>query len=184
MTTLYQRRVEQEWRLLHLLAQANPTILENINREQQVGGEVFCFTLHQTSSLRGEPNNLQFPDTHSVQLHFPGFFPSVPIEANLVHPVFHPNVHPENSFVCLWNRFSSGDTVMEAVSQLQQVITWKLVNQETDHLMQPEALAWYKDASREIELPLSYQPIAKPTDFQQERTYAVRPPNSYRRRLE
>src|ERR1051325_7426164 len=169
MSTLYQRRVEQEWRLLQLLAEANPSFIENQKQKKEVQGEIFTFMLRQTLGLLGPPGNFQSVDVHAVSLHFPKFFPSTPIEASLTHPVFHPNVHPETGFVCLWNRFSPGATVMEAISQLQQVITWKLVNQETDHLMQPEALAWYKNPARGMELPLAYTPISKPTDFQQER---------------
>jgi ubiquitin-protein ligase len=184
MSTFYQRRVEQEWKLLELLAQTNPTIIESPNRIKEVGGEVFSCTIRQTQSLVGDPPKNQLHDSHQINLHFPKFFPSVPIEAHLLQPVFHPNVHPENGFVCLWNRFSPGDTVMEAISQLQHVITWELVNEETDHLMQPDALAWYKDPARGMELPLPYQPITKPIDFQKERSYAIRPPNSFRRRLE
>ena len=184
MSVLYQRRVEQEWGLLELLAQANPSILEDLKRIKEVRGEVFKFILRRTSSLTGILPNLETINSHEVYLHFPKFFPSTPIEASLAQPVFHPNVHPETGFVCLWNRFSPGDTVMEAISQLQQVITWKLINEETDHLMQPKALAWYKDPNHGTELPLPYQPITKPIGFQKERTYAIRPPNSFRRRLE
>ena len=184
MDAFYQRRVEQEWRLLELLAQTNPNILGNIQRSQKPSGEVFGCTIQQTQALVGNPKEIKFQESHHVHFHFPTFFPSVPIEANVAQPVFHPNVHPETGFICLWNRFSTGDTVMEAISQLQQVITWTLVNQETDHLMQPEALAWYKDPARTVELPLPYQPIVKPIDFQKERTYATRPANSFRHRLE
>ena len=184
MPTLYERRVQQEWELLQILCNTSPSILESTQRTSEVRGEVFSFMLRQTKGLSCHMDNLECRDSHAVVLHFQPFFPSVPIEASLAVPVFHPNVHPETGFVCLWNRFSPGDTVMEAISQLQQVITWKLVNHETDHLMQPEALAWYKDPARGMELPLPYMPISKPTDFQQERTFAIRPPNSYRKRLE
>ena len=184
MTTLYERRIEQEWEILLLLVKANPSVLQSSNRESEANLTIFSFVLLQTQSLSGRPNDLRIKDHYNVRLQFPKFFPSTPIEASLTQPVFHPNVHPETGFVCLWNRFSPGDTVMEAVSQLQRVIAWELVNEETDHLMQPEALVWYKDPARGMELPLPYQPITKPIDFQKERTYAIRPPNSFRRRLE
>src|SRR5262249_38688823 len=129
-------------------------------------------------------DHFQRPDSHKVSLSFPRFFPSTPIEARLAVQDFHPNVHTETAFVCLWNRFSPGDTVIEAISQLQQVISCQLLNEETDHVMQPEALAWYQDPARGVKLPLPYQPINKPIDFQKERTYAVHSPNSFRRRLE
>lgn len=184
MPTLYQRRVEQEWRLLQILASTNPEIIESLARAEDVRGEIFRFTLRQTHGLIRHKDNLESDGSHDVSLHFPQFFPSVPIEASLACPVFHPNVHPENGFVCLWGRFSPGDTVMEAISQLQQVITWKLVNEDANHLMQPDALGWYKDASREIQLPLAFQAITKPVEVEKERTYALRPAESCRRRLE
>jgi ubiquitin-protein ligase len=184
MSTLYQRRVEQEWELLKIVGEANPSIVQDIERNPKPGGEIFSFTLHKTPTLTGQPDNFQRPDSHKVSLSFPRFFPSTPIEASLAVPVFHPNVHPETGFVCLWNRFSPGDTVIEAISQLQQVISWELFNQETDHVMQPEALAWYKDPARAVKLPLPYQSITRPINFQKERTYAVHSPNSFRRRLE
>ena len=137
---------------------------------------IFNFFLRQTSSLTGTLPNFETVDSHAVTLHFPKFFPSVPIEASLAHPVFHPNVHPETGFVCLWNRFSPGDTVMEAISQLQQVITWKLVNQETDHLMQPEALAWYKDPARKWNSPSpTSRSSSQPTSNRSALTPSVRP---------
>ena len=184
MSTVYQRRVEQEWRLLQLLANTNPAIIESVRRAQEVRGAVFSFSLQRTRALVGSLGDFQFRDSHAVMLHFPEFFPSVPIEASLVSPVFHPNVHPENGFVCLWGRFTPGDTVREAVSQLQRVITWELLNEESDHLMQPAAIAWYKDALRDIELPLRYEAVSKPAEFQEQRTYALRPPRSHRRRLD
>lgn len=184
MSTLFHRRVEQEWRLLQLLASTNPEIIEALSRTEGVRGEIFSFMLRRTPALIGPPDNLESRDSHAVTLHFPEFFPSVPIEASLACPVFHPNVHPENGFVCLWGRFSPGDTVMEAVSQLQQVITWKLVNEEANHRMQPEALAWYKDGARKMQLPLAFQAIIKPVDIEKQRTFAVRPEGSHRRRLE
>ncbi len=139
MSTVYQRRVEQEWRLLQLLANTNPAIIESVRRAQEVRGAVFSFSLQRTRALVGSLGDFQFRDSHAVMLHFPEFFPSVPIEASLVSPVF---------------------------------------------LMQPAAIAWYKDALRDIELPLRYEAVSKPAEFQEQRTYALRPPRSHRRRLD
>lgn len=183
MLTLHHRRVEQEWRLLQMLSATNSSALEMLDREQGPSSQRFHFTLHKTNALMQQGNDLKLLDTHSVILHFPEFFPSVPIEASLATPVFHPNVHPENGFICLWDRFLSGDTVMEAILQLQRVITWRLVNEESDHLLQPEAIHWYKDPQRAIQLPLDCQPLITLEEFQKERTYVARESKNFRRRL-
>jgi len=49
--------------------------------------------------------------------------------------------------------------------------------------MQPDALAWYKDPARGMELPLATnRSVSQPT-YNESATYAIRP-DSYRRRLE
>lgn len=182
MSALYERRVEQEWRLLQSLVDANPGLVEIRGRRNHQGDEVFDFTLHKTQALRGAARGLTVRDSHQVSAHFPRFFPSVPLEMSLADPLFHPNIHPENGFVCLWSRFSAADTIVEAVCQLQRILTWQLVNEQTDHLMQPDALAWLKDLNRQVSLPLTRQPVRKPEGFALANTYARRP-DGVRRRL-
>jgi Ubiquitin-conjugating enzyme len=162
MSALYQRRVEQEWRLLADLAAANPFVLSMDGRRTEDGIEVFQFTLRQTPALVMESEGPRLRHTHGVFLRFPRFFPAVPSELSLASPVFHPNVHPENGFVCLWDRFSAKDTVVETVAQLQRVITWQLFNEVPDHLMQPAALAWYKNPARDLALPLVVEALRRP----------------------
>lgn len=181
--SLHSRRVEQEWGLLQMLATANPSALAIVDRKQDAASQRFRVVLRQTCGLARKDGHLQKLETHVVDLFFPEFFPSVPIEVSVNSPVFHPNVHPENGFVCLWNRFSTGDTVIEALAQLQRVISWELVNERGDHVMQPEAVAWRANPDRSVELPLSYEPLTKPEGFQLERTYARLPSDAHRRRL-
>jgi hypothetical protein len=183
-STLHQRRVEQEWRLLELLARANEQSIEDVRRREGASGETFELTLLKTRAIIETCGNREVVDKHSVAFHFRTLFPSIPIEANLSRPVFHPNVHPHNGFVCLWNRFSSGDTIIEAVVQLQRILTFQLVNDLADHVMQPKCLDWYNDPERGLELPLWCDPIRKPQDLEAERTYARRPVGTFRRRLE
>jgi hypothetical protein len=182
MSALYQRRVEQEWLLLQSLVEANPGLIEIREKRTEQGDEVLDFNLHQTQALRETAGVLTVQDSHQVSVHFPRFFPSVPLEASLIEPVFHPNVHPENGFVCLWGRFSPADTIVEAVAQLQRILTWQLVNEQPDHLMQPHAMAWLKDPNRQVSLPLTWQPVRKPEGFALANTYARRP-EGVRRRL-
>lgn len=183
MSTVHQRRIEQEWRLLQALAEANPSLVEAAERDADAWNQVFRFKLQQTQALVEEAGKLRILECHAVTIHFPRFFPAVPLETSLVQPVFHPNVHPETGFVCLWDRFSFGDTVVEAVAQLQRVITWQLWNEHPDHLLQPASLGWYKDKNRDFVLPLSAQSLQKPEGFDLGRTYARRPEGFERRRL-
>jgi ubiquitin-protein ligase len=135
------RRLDNEWALLDALAKHNPDLLEVRRRETLPDAEVFHVILHRTSAMSlGPPPQLLESASHAVAFRYPLYYPSVPIEAFLATPVFHPNVHPENGFVCLWDRFSSGDTIIEAVAKLQKVITWELWNDRTEHVMQPDAL--------------------------------------------
>jgi ubiquitin-protein ligase len=139
--SLRARRLENEWKLLAQLAEHNPGVVEVVRRETLPDADVFHVILHRTSALAlGDPPRLMELASHAVAFRYLSFYPSVPIEAFLVTPVFHPNVHPENGFVCLWDRFSSGDTIVEAIRKLQQVITWELWNDRAEHVMQPEAL--------------------------------------------
>jgi ubiquitin-protein ligase len=139
------RRLENEWAMLAKLADHNPGVLEVVRRETLPGAEVFHVILHRTSAMSlGPPPELMEYASHEVAFRFPSLYPSVPIEAFLTRPVFHPNVHPENGFVCLWDRFSSGDTIIEAIRKLQRVITWELWNDRTEHIMQPGAPKWHE----------------------------------------
>ena len=105
----------------------------------------------------------------------------ISIEAYLDRAVFHPNVHPQNGFVCLWNRFAPGDSTLEAIRQIQRVITWTLFNREALHLMQPDALNWYMNGQIEIILPMPYKPVAAPAGGEQGGTF--KPAAPIRRRL-
>jgi ubiquitin-protein ligase len=181
MSTIYERRVEQEWRLLQSLAEANPGVVVVGEKWTSDSGEIFAFSLLKTGALIETPEGLTLEESHQVAIQFPRFYPSIPLEASLARPVFHPNVNPENGFVCLWNRLSAGDTVVEAVAQLQRVITFQLVNQESDHRMQPAALSWFNDPARPTSLPLACQSVRKPEGFGRARTYRKLPPDIRRR---
>jgi hypothetical protein len=148
-----ERRVGNEKQYLEMLAAANPEGLAIVGWERQDGGDVARVTLLDTPAYRIgggiEPR-------HEVRLVLPEYFPSTPIEAYLERPVAHPNVHPENGFVCLWARHAPGDTVIEAVLQLQRVIAWRLWNSDPDQVMQP--------GLGELP-PLPYTPLRLPEEY-------------------
>ncbi|MGO9241449.1 MAG: hypothetical protein ACLQBJ_11625 [Bryobacteraceae bacterium] len=142
MSSPRDRRLDNEWALLAELARSNPASLDGLSRSRDAEADFFHVTLHRTAALTGAPPHLQVVHSHRVEFRFPAWFPAVPIEAFLSVPVFHPNVHPDNGFVCLWTRGATGDTIITALLRLQNVLTWRLHNASPDHLMQPEALAW------------------------------------------
>jgi ubiquitin-protein ligase len=184
MSTLYQRRVEQEWRILQELAKTNPDLLQGCRRRAESGGERFQFTLRKTQAFLEQGGELVIIDKHHARIFFPRFFPALPLELSLESPVFHPNVHPETGFVCLWNRSSPGDTIAGAIAQLQRVITWELFNETADHLMQPKALEWYRERSRGLPVPLRIEALKKPPTLDLKRGYVVRHESVGRKRLE
>jgi hypothetical protein len=174
------RRLEREWELLAALADHNPGILEVVGRESQPESEVFRVILHRTSALSlTKPPRVMESASHRAWFRYPAYFPSVPIEGFLDKPVFHPNIHPENGFVCLWSRFSVGDTIIEALRQLQRIVTWELWNDRAEHVMQPEALRW----ERGVLLPLSCEKLCVPAELLFERACAHKWPRTRINRL-
>jgi ubiquitin-protein ligase len=183
--TLRSRRLSQEWKLLAEIQRINPEVVEIRGRRAQADCDLFAITLHHTTGiLAWSAGHAQLAGSHAAVFRFPRFFPSVPIEASLSKPLFHPNIDPQNGFVCLWTRFSSGDTVMEAVRRLQQIIAWKLVNLEAPHVMQPEAARWYRESAPPAMLPLAFTPLVESHRFRLEKSFSARGPDGFRRRLE
>lgn len=144
---LRERRIRNEAALLRELAALNPERLQWLSEDEE------GFGVELQTAAHGR-------DTHTVRVTFSPYYPAVPIEVYLAVPVRHPNVHPVNGFVCLWDRHSTGDTVIEALRQLQRVLSGELKNAEADHLMQPEALGI--DA-------LPYEPLRLPDGYLLER---------------
>ena len=177
--TVKAARIDNEWALLAEMVRANPGLLDGPSRSRTAEADVFRLTLRGTTALTGAPPVLHRVDTHVVEFRFPGYFPAVPIEAFLSVPVFHPNVHPDNGFVCLWTRGVTGHTVVTALVRLQNVIGWRLYNSHSDHLMQPEALAWAATATG---LPLPCTPLEVPAALQSELNWR-QAPAEFRRRL-
>ncbi len=157
-----ERRIENEWKLLQKLAGGNPGTLEILERAVGSAGEFFRVRLHGTTSPIKTNAGIELRQCHQIEFGFPRFFPAVPIEANLQLPVFHPNVDPDNGFVCLWSHTCAGDTIVDAVTRLQRIIAWDLVNFAPDHMMQRDAVNWYRNDTRTIALPCPFEAIAVP----------------------
>lgn len=147
------RRIRAEREDLRLLAEANAGRIEVREEEARVR-----VRLKETPWYRPDGST---SDEVLVRLEFPEYYPSVPLEAYLEEPARHPNVHPENGFVCLWSTRHAGTSAVEALRQLQRVLAWELVNWSADHLMQPGVgeLA-----------PLERKPLAVPERYYLERS--------------
>lgn len=170
MKSLRARRIEHEAAYLETLISLNPGRIRLETQFAEAGADVFQVWLASPAlSLAGGALA-----NHRVKLVFPEYFPAVPIEAYLDKPVRHPNVHPESGFVCLWNRHSPGDTVVEALLQLQRVISGLLWNPDADHLMQPEA-------ADPVALP--FEPLAVPPAYYLDKAHARPGEQGLRRRL-
>jgi len=122
MADLRTRRLQGERALIERLVRDNPTQLSDLEWTDEE-----CRVSLQIGG-----------DEHRVRLHFPRFFPSVPLEAYLDRPVAHPNIDPANGFVCLWTRLSVSHTVIEAVRRLRLILAWRMLNLDEDHVMQPD----------------------------------------------
>lgn len=164
---LHRQRIENEWAFLHRLAEANPRVLLVKSRTP---GE-FAVLLRETAAPLNQGNGLEIREQHDLRLAFGRFFPTVPMEAYLTQPVFHPNIHPTTGFVCLWQKALVADTVVEALIQLQRILSYSAFTESPDHVMQPEALAWAQDPGRGMEFPFKYTPLKKPAGWDQEHNF-------------
>jgi ubiquitin-protein ligase len=159
MRSLRDRRIENEWILVQQLAEKNIGVLASHKWDKGPDGDRFHVRLEQTNGLVHSGSTVSQSSSHEVVLLFPRFFPSVPIEAKLLVPVFHPNVEPATGFVCLWERFWSGDTTVHSVRRLQRIISWDMFNTESHQIMQREAVAWHQNGNHGLSLPLSFKAI-------------------------
>jgi len=180
---LYERRLQEEWKLLASLELLNPDMVKIDGRTAEGTGTTFSVTLRRSPSLIEVGTGLEPVDSHQVRFRFPPFYPAVHLEAFLDRPVFHPNVHPVNGFVCLWRDFSWDATILEAIEQLRRVISYQLVNPSSNHVMQPRALAWLRTGGASSPLPFSTEDIQKPQEFERERAQRSPPARARRRRL-
>lgn len=155
---LRRQRIENEWAIFRRMAEANPACITATGRH----GDEFFLVLRQTQAPLCRSHEIVLIHEHEVRFSFNRFFPALPIEAYLTRPAFHPNIHPTTGFVCLWNRFSRADTIVEALCQLQRVLTYAVFSESPDDVMQPEALQWARKTDRAVALPLCCTWLVKP----------------------
>lgn len=153
------RRIENEWILLEMLQQANPGRL-NLARNH----DLFLLEVDGLPALPlPSANHVTANDTistrHRLRIVFPRYYPSMSAEVYLDTPVFHPNVHPETGFVCLWAKHRVQTTLEQTLAQLQRILAWQSFNENIEHVMQPDALLWYAHDEARARLPLPFVPF-------------------------
>jgi hypothetical protein len=176
MRTLRQTRLDNEWSVLRALADYNPGLLTLEGRKTDAMEERFELRIEGTPSPIIAQAGVEIADSHRVTVQFPAYFPAVPMQVFVSPPVLHPNVHPETGFVCIWDRTSPGDSILDALVLLQKVITWELHNPRADHVMQPEALG-------RRHAPRPYRSLRMPPGLKAELDARCRPPSGRRPRL-
>jgi hypothetical protein len=135
--SIFERRLAAEWDLLLQLADRNRGRLSRM----QVDGAVLSLHLHGPAAAPADPaTQPRLVSVHAIRIEFPVHFPAVPMEMFLQTPVFHPNVHPETGFVCLWDRHRVSNTVEHALHKTVAMLAGELRNTNSIHVMQPEAL--------------------------------------------
>ncbi len=144
--------------MLRELAALNPERLHLLSEEAdgfRVRLLTGCFPLPGP----GMPRRYTLPGDNwlVLSIEFAPYYPAVPIEIySRERELHHPNVHPLNGFICLWDKHSSGDTVIEALRQTQRVLSGELRNAQADHLMQPMALHLETIPYEPLRLPEGY----------------------------
>jgi ubiquitin-protein ligase len=159
--SLRSDRIEKEWQLLQALQGMNPGVVAIEGRTPSPTLEVFHVRLLRSpgiESARG--SSMRVREEHSLTLGFPRFYPEVPIECHVREPLFHPNVNPDTGFVCLWDKASPRDTVVQAVARVQAMAAYRMVNMGGPHTMHDAAADWYLTVGKPERLvPLTWQEL-------------------------
>lgn len=163
-------RAERDY--LRMLVESNPARLELVSDWRREGpADQVAVRLLASPAYLLEGGVAR---VHDVRLVFPEYFPAMSTEAWLARPVLHPNVHPANGFICLWQQHSPHYTVVETVLQVERVIGWRLWNGNPEHVMQ-DGIAHMP--------PFDDPPLRVPADYYRKRAEAGAPGGDFRRRL-
>jgi len=143
--TVRLERIEREWSLLNQLRELNPNSLTLLGRKSRPTEETFLVQLSNSPGIQGiVEDKPSIREQHTLRLCFPRFYPDVPIECYVKEPLFHPNVRRDTGFICLWERFDLGDTAIQAMSRVQAMAAYRMMNLRSEHVMNNEAAHWYE----------------------------------------
>lgn len=160
---LYDRRLRGEWELLDQLRRCNPGLLTAASRSADCLVEDIRFVLSGTPATMRDESGVRIETSHRLRIRYPRFFPAVPLEAYVPQGIFHPNVDPQSGFICLWSSHSPSNSIIHAILILRQVLSWHLMNDGASHLMQADALAWFRSEARHLSVPFAIDPLILPS---------------------
>ncbi|WP_446743872.1 ubiquitin-conjugating enzyme E2 variant [Silvibacterium acidisoli] len=133
--TLRERRMQSEWLLLTKLAESNPEIIDSLDRTP----DAFRVHLSNTPGWIAVEDRPVLQSEHWIEYLFPRYYPTLPLEAYCRRPAFHPNIHPETGFLCLWEDYLPNRSMLDAVVTTRAVLAHQAMNRSAQHCMQPAA---------------------------------------------
>ena len=169
MLSMRARRIDNEWHMLEALELSHADRVRVQREEDAFALEVSGFPALRRPPSCNDDMSEEIADRHRLRIAFPRYYPTMAAEVSLDVPMFHPNVDPVNGFVCLWAKHRVQTTLVQSLAQLQRVLAWVLLNSDAEHVMQRDALDWYKGAGVAGCLPLGFSefiPLQSPAaDF-------------------
>jgi ubiquitin-protein ligase len=137
---LRERRLKGEWEQLQALAAANPSIFAAVERAP----DEFHVTFANSPAWACQAGKIYVRAEHVLRYVFPRYYPTLPLDAYFMKPVFHANVDQENGFVCLWRQYRPGLTIVDAIHITRSIMAHRCVNQDPAHCMQPGAYGMHE----------------------------------------
>jgi hypothetical protein len=147
---LRNRRMDEEWLFLQILAEAN----ESVVRKAVRCPEEFRVVLGDSPAWVGAVDRPRVETEHEVRYVYPRYYPTLPLEGYFVRPILHVNVNPATGFVCLWRAYYPTLTVVDAILITRAIMSGKTANMDPEHRMQ-QPLELHALAMSEMTIPLS-----------------------------
>ncbi|MCU1224433.1 MAG: hypothetical protein JWQ42_2526 [Edaphobacter sp.] len=155
---LRNRRIETEWQLLEVLADANRTTFAAILRS----GDEFRIDMRESPAWVGGSRERWVETAHTLRYAYPRYYPSLPLEGYFVRPIFQVNVDPATGFVCLWQDYRPAQTIVDAILITRAIMAGKAANRDPAHLMQQDATSMCRESDQlsmpSLTLPISCRP--------------------------
>lgn len=130
------RRMDAEWQLLQVLADANPSTFALITRSQ----DEFRIVMRESPAWIGERGERRVETEHALRYLYPRYYPSLPLEGYFVRPISHINVDPVTGFVCLWQDYRPAQTIVDAILVTRAIMACKVANLDLAHRMQEDTV--------------------------------------------
>jgi hypothetical protein len=147
--------MDAEWQLLQALADENRSIFASIARFEHE----FRVAMRESPAWVSAGGRLQIETDHTLRYVYPRFYPALPLEGYFLRPIAHINVEPATGFVCLWQDFRPGQTIIDAIVVTRAILACKAVNYDPGHRMRPESPLLLAELPM---LPLTLPAICRP----------------------